>query len=176
MDVGGRPAQSLSEFYAAIFAQILQASQSASKAKFEHAIDCVRNVRDAWREVARDPNADPACASRRSPRRPLRQLARCRWQLELDRLTRRARGCSTLARFLSFRLAWEASPAVLSRHRQLFFELLLLVEARVIAVQRQQFVVPAQLDDPPLVQHGDAVGVAHRRHAMRDQNRGRVAV
>jgi flagellar protein FliS len=59
MDVGGRPAQTLSEFYAAIFAQILQASQSASKAKFEHAIDCVRNVRDAWREVARDPNALP---------------------------------------------------------------------------------------------------------------------
>jgi flagellar protein FliS len=62
MDVGGRPAQSLSEFYAAIFAQLLQASQSASKAKFEHAIGCVRNVRDAWREVARDPNADPASA------------------------------------------------------------------------------------------------------------------
>jgi len=56
MDVGGRPAQALSEFYAAIFAEILQASQSASKAKFQHAIDCVRNVRDAWREVARDPN------------------------------------------------------------------------------------------------------------------------
>ena len=63
MDVGGRPAQSLSEFYAAIFAQLLQASQSASKAKFEHAIDCVRNVRDAWREVARDPNANPASVS-----------------------------------------------------------------------------------------------------------------
>ena len=63
MDVGGRPAQSLSEFYAAIFAQILQASQSASKAKFEHAVGCVRNVRDAWREVARDPNADPASVS-----------------------------------------------------------------------------------------------------------------
>jgi flagellar protein FliS len=57
MDVGGRPAQSLSEFYAAIFAEILQASQGASKPKFEHAIDCVRNVRDAWREVAKDPNA-----------------------------------------------------------------------------------------------------------------------
>src|SRR5579863_8137039 len=55
MDIGGRPAQALSEFYASIFAQILQASQSASKAKFEHAIDCVRNVRDAWRQVARDP-------------------------------------------------------------------------------------------------------------------------
>jgi flagellar secretion chaperone FliS len=57
MDVGGRPAQALNEFYAAIFAQILQASQSASKAKFQHAIDCVRNVRDAWREAARDPHA-----------------------------------------------------------------------------------------------------------------------
>jgi flagellar protein FliS len=60
MDVGGRPAQALSEFYAAIFAQILQASQSASRLKFQHAIDCVRNVRDAWREVARDPEANSA--------------------------------------------------------------------------------------------------------------------
>ena len=59
MDVGGQPAQALSEFYASIFAQILQASQSASKAKFEHAIHCVRNVRDAWREVAHDPQINP---------------------------------------------------------------------------------------------------------------------
>ena len=60
MDVGGRPAQVLSEFYASVFAQILQASQSASTQKFEHAIDCVRNVRDAWRQVARDPEVNPA--------------------------------------------------------------------------------------------------------------------
>lgn len=60
MDVGGRPAQALSEFYASIFAQILQASQSVSKPKFQHAIDCVRNVRDAWRQVARDPSVNPA--------------------------------------------------------------------------------------------------------------------
>ncbi len=60
MDVGGRPAQALSEFYASIFAQILQASQSASKPRFQHAIDCVRNVRDAWRQVARDPSVNPA--------------------------------------------------------------------------------------------------------------------
>ena len=59
MDVGGRPAQSLAEFYASIFAEILKASQSASKAKFEHAIDCVRNVRDAWREVALGGNSNP---------------------------------------------------------------------------------------------------------------------
>jgi flagellar secretion chaperone FliS len=62
MDVGGRPAQTLSEFYASTFALILQASQSASKAKFEQAIACVRNVRDAWREVAKDPNANPGAA------------------------------------------------------------------------------------------------------------------
>ena len=60
MDVGGRPAVALSEFYATVFAQILQASQSASKQKFEHAVECVRNVRDAWREVARDPEVNPA--------------------------------------------------------------------------------------------------------------------
>ena len=59
MDVGGKPAEALSEFYASIFAQILQASQSASKPKFEHAIHCVCNVRDAWREVARDPEVNP---------------------------------------------------------------------------------------------------------------------
>jgi flagellar protein FliS len=60
MDVGGRPAQALSEFYATMFSQILQASQSASLAKFEHTIGCVRNVRDAWREVARDPEVNPS--------------------------------------------------------------------------------------------------------------------
>jgi flagellar secretion chaperone FliS len=60
MDVGGRPAEALSEFYATIFAQILQASQSASLQKFAHSIECVRNVRDAWREVARDPEVNPA--------------------------------------------------------------------------------------------------------------------
>jgi flagellar protein FliS len=60
MDVGGRPAQALSEFYSSIFAQVLQASQSASKEKFERAIECVRNVRDAWRQVAVDPEVNPA--------------------------------------------------------------------------------------------------------------------
>jgi flagellar protein FliS len=60
MDVGGRPAQVLSEFYASIFAQILQASQSASRQKFEHAIECVKNVRDAWRQVAKDPEVNPS--------------------------------------------------------------------------------------------------------------------
>ena len=60
MDVGGRPAQVLSEFYASIFSEILQASQAASQPKFAHAIDCVKNVRDAWRQVAIDPQVNPA--------------------------------------------------------------------------------------------------------------------
>lgn len=59
MDVGGRPAQALSDFYASIFAQILQASQGASKTKFLHAIECVRNVRNAWKQVAMDPALNP---------------------------------------------------------------------------------------------------------------------
>lgn len=58
MDVGGSPAKALSEFYAATFAQILQGSQAASRSRLEHAIDCVRPVRDAWREVARDTGAN----------------------------------------------------------------------------------------------------------------------
>lgn len=57
MDIGGAPAQALSEFYASVFAQILQASQSASLLKFEHAIHCVQNVRDAWKQVALDAEA-----------------------------------------------------------------------------------------------------------------------
>ena len=62
MDVGGTPAEALSEFYASTFALILQGSQSASRAKFEQAIACVRNVRDAWHQVAKAPGAGPAPA------------------------------------------------------------------------------------------------------------------
>ena len=52
MDIGGRPAQVLSEFYASMFALILQASVGASVQRFEEVIDCVRNLRDAWKQVA----------------------------------------------------------------------------------------------------------------------------
>ena len=55
MDIGGRPAQVLSEYYASMFALILQASLAASPSRFEEVIDCIRNVRDAWRQVAADP-------------------------------------------------------------------------------------------------------------------------
>jgi flagellar protein FliS len=91
MDVGGRPAESLSEFYAAIFAQILQASQAASKPRFEHAIDCVRNVRDAWREVARDVSID------RDAGRVLAMPARKQPEIGPDSSTNAATGSSWTA-------------------------------------------------------------------------------
>ena len=55
MDIGGKPAEALSDFYTAMFALMLQASQANSTAKFEQVIANVRNVRDAWRQVANDP-------------------------------------------------------------------------------------------------------------------------
>ena len=56
-DVGGKPAESLSDFYVAMFALMLQGSQANSRQKFEQVIANVRNVRDAWKQVAADPNA-----------------------------------------------------------------------------------------------------------------------
>ncbi|HLY40087.1 MAG TPA: flagellar export chaperone FliS [Terracidiphilus sp.] len=55
-DIGGRPAEALSEFYAAQFALMLQGSQASSKDKFMQVIANVRNVRDAWKQVAMDVN------------------------------------------------------------------------------------------------------------------------
>lgn len=55
MDIGGRPAEALAEFYTAMFALMLQGSQANSREKFERVIAFVGNVRDAWRQVARDP-------------------------------------------------------------------------------------------------------------------------
>jgi len=56
-DVGGKPAVALGEFYAAMFTMTLEASHFASVEQFEEVIACVRNVRDAWKIVARDPEA-----------------------------------------------------------------------------------------------------------------------
>ncbi len=55
MDVGGTSAQSLSEFYAAIFALCLEGSRLASVERLEEAMACIRDVREAWSIAARDP-------------------------------------------------------------------------------------------------------------------------
>lgn len=56
-DLGGNVSASLSDFYAVMFNMTLEASHSASKEKFDEVIACVRNVREAWVIVARDPEA-----------------------------------------------------------------------------------------------------------------------
>jgi flagellar protein FliS len=57
MDVGGSPARALSDFYTAMFALALQGSQRRSREKLLEAIACIRNVREAWQQVALDPAA-----------------------------------------------------------------------------------------------------------------------
>jgi flagellar protein FliS len=56
-DTGGKPAAALADFYTAMFTMTLEASHVASRKQFEEVIACLRNVRDAWLVVARDPEA-----------------------------------------------------------------------------------------------------------------------
>jgi flagellar protein FliS len=60
MDIGGKPAEALAEFYTAIFALMLQGSQANSREKFENVITCVKNVRDAWIQAIRNSEGNPA--------------------------------------------------------------------------------------------------------------------
>jgi flagellar protein FliS len=76
-DVGGAPALALSDFYAAMFTMTLEASHAASREDLLAVIACVRNVREAWVIVARDPEANRVlprelrtAAERRGPAAP----------------------------------------------------------------------------------------------------------
>jgi flagellar protein FliS len=57
LDMGGDVAQSLSDFYAAMFTMTLEASHFESAEQFHEVIACIRNVREAWVVVARSPEA-----------------------------------------------------------------------------------------------------------------------
>jgi flagellar protein FliS len=57
-DVGGATAQSLSDFYAAMFTQVLEASHLESVEQLQEIITLVRNVRDAWVIAAKNPEAN----------------------------------------------------------------------------------------------------------------------
>jgi hypothetical protein len=48
----------------------MQASQSASRQKFNHAIECVRDVRGAWKQVAQEVNQGEPQTSLASANRP----------------------------------------------------------------------------------------------------------
>jgi flagellar secretion chaperone FliS len=54
-DIGGSPAVALADFYSAMFTMTLEASHADSREGLEEVIACLRNVRDAWQIVARDP-------------------------------------------------------------------------------------------------------------------------
>jgi flagellar protein FliS len=56
-DLGGSTAQLLSDFYAAMFTMSLEASHYESIEQFHEVIASIRNVRDAWMVVARNPDA-----------------------------------------------------------------------------------------------------------------------
>jgi flagellar secretion chaperone FliS len=56
-DVGGSVAASLADFYSTMFTLTLEASHLESRDQFEEVIALVRNVREAWVVVARDPEA-----------------------------------------------------------------------------------------------------------------------
>src|SRR5580698_368912 len=60
---------------------------------------------------------------------------------------------------------WQCESVYMSEERlhgfQFFFHQLLVVKLGVVAIARDEFVVGAVLDDDAVVQHGDAIGVAH---------------
>lgn len=51
-DVGGKPAETLSEFYAAIYAQCVRGSRDASVPLLQQSIRDILNVRDAWKQLS----------------------------------------------------------------------------------------------------------------------------
>ena len=63
MDVGGKPAESLSNFYAATLALVLQGSVGPSAEKFTHAIANIWTVREAWHQAASDPETPELTAA-----------------------------------------------------------------------------------------------------------------
>src|SRR5208283_564862 len=53
---------------------------------------------------------------------------------------------------------------------ELFFQQLLVIQVAVVAVQGEQFVVRAEFHDASLVQHRNAVGLAHGGDAVRNKD------
>jgi flagellar protein FliS len=81
MDIGGKPAEALAEFYVAMFALMLQGSQANSRGKFEQVIACVKNIREAWVQATRNPEANllPSPVNLQSPARAMESESRSHW-------------------------------------------------------------------------------------------------
>ena len=102
-DVGGAPAAALSDFYAAMFTMTLEASHAASTAQMAEVIACVRNVREAWVVVSRDPEAnrvlprDLRTGQERSTKAPPAGMVPTRVDGQPFRLTEISGTCSSFA-------------------------------------------------------------------------------
>ena len=62
MDVGADRRRRSASFMRPSLRRFCRPRSRPLRGNFVHTIDCVRNVRDAWREVARDPEVNPAPA------------------------------------------------------------------------------------------------------------------
>lgn len=71
MDIGGSSAKALAEFYAAIFALCIDGSRLASTARLKEAISCIRDVREAWNTISRDPEVIRVLQENRQPGMPM---------------------------------------------------------------------------------------------------------
>ena len=109
---GGKPAESLTEFYTAMFALMLQGSQANSRQKFELVIANVLNVRDAWKQV----------------------LADSVWRGATGSQSAGADDEGALATAIEWGAKRFLVGLVLACDGQLFFELLFLIETCVVAV------------------------------------------
>lgn len=66
VDTGGSSAKALAEFYAAIFALCIDGSRLRSTARLGEAISCIRDVREAWHTISRDPDVVRLLQERRN--------------------------------------------------------------------------------------------------------------
>src|SRR5258708_1123324 len=55
---------------------------------------------------------------------------------------------------------------------QFFFQQLLVIQVRIVAIQGEQFLVAARFYDAAIVQHSDAVSIAHGGNSMRNKDGG----
>ena len=116
-EVGGKPAESLSDFYVAMFALMLQGSQGNSRKKFEQVIANVRNVRDAWKQVAANSSVNQLGSTPPSTAARPGVKADSAWVPQAE--------AQAAGSWIRYRSAGDG---------QFLFQLLLLVEVCVVAV------------------------------------------
>jgi len=171
MDVGGRPAQVLSEFYASIFAQILQASQSPRRrsSAMQSTVSAMCVTHGVRRPGIR--RAMRHCLG--LPSRWLRGnrllLANPTWTQQSQRTGRHD---LAVTRWTG---SWPIERPPGAFHPVTVSSSSIAVSGKVRRSSRREPAVrrACQLHDSAAVEHGDLVGIAHCRDAVRDENGGR---